>query len=181
MKKLFLIVAAITLLATAGHSQEIFAKRDFVGHAGFGIGTYLSGTGFKVSIPPIVLSGDYGVADNLIAGSNGSIGIGPYIAFMSTKSDFTSYSVKSTFYVIGARGTFHYQFTNDLDTYVGLMFAYKGVSHQFPAGQTYSGSSPGLLPGGFIGARYYFAPNIAAFAELGYGIAALELGVAFRF
>ena len=33
----------------------------------------------------------------------------------------------------------------------------------------------------FIGARYYLNDKIAAFAELGYGIAAFELGVAIKF
>ena len=38
----------------------------------------------------------------------------------------------------------------------------------------------GLVYAGFIGARYYFTPKLAAMAELGYGIAILNIGVSFK-
>ena len=33
----------------------------------------------------------------------------------------------------------------------------------------------------FLGARYFFTENVGAFAELGYGISNLNLGVTFKF
>jgi hypothetical protein len=41
-------------------------------------------------------------------------------------------------------------------------------------------SSGGLVWSWFVGGRYYFNDNLAAMAELGYGIAYLNIGVAFK-
>jgi len=38
----------------------------------------------------------------------------------------------------------------------------------------------GLVYAGFIGARYYFTPKFAAKAELGYGIALINIGVSIK-
>ena len=35
--------------------------------------------------------------------------------------------------------------------------------------------------GGFVGGRYYFSPNLAAQAELGYGLGILNIGIAYKF
>jgi hypothetical protein len=133
-----------------------------------------------LNFPPLLISGEYAIVDNLVAGHNGSIGVGAYLAFTSTKNKM--HDIRSRYFIFGARGAFHYQFVNDLDTYAGVMLAYKSVSNRHPSlPQGYNLGASGLIPGGFIGARYYFTPNLAAFGELGYGIAALELGIAFRF
>ncbi len=39
----------------------------------------------------------------------------------------------------------------------------------------------GLVSSFFIGGRYYFSDSMAAMLELGYGVAYLNLGVAFKF
>jgi len=41
------------------------------------------------------------------------------------------------------------------------------------------GSSTGFTL--YAGGRYFFSENIAAFAELGYGVSYLTVGVAFKF
>ena len=33
----------------------------------------------------------------------------------------------------------------------------------------------------FVGARYFFAKNLGGFAELGYGVSYLNLGLAYKF
>jgi hypothetical protein len=42
-------------------------------------------------------------------------------------------------------------------------------------------SAGGFTYSTFIGAKYYFTPKLAAFAEIGYGIAAIELGLSLKF
>jgi hypothetical protein len=45
----------------------------------------------------------------------------------------------------------------------------------------YTGSSSGIQWAWFIGGRYYFIENLALMAELGYGVAYLNVGIAFKF
>ena len=45
----------------------------------------------------------------------------------------------------------------------------------------YSANSSSALVEIFAGARYYFSDNIGVMSELGYGIAWLKLGIAFKF
>ncbi|MDR1414828.1 MAG: outer membrane beta-barrel protein [Odoribacteraceae bacterium] len=177
MKKLSLITCVLVALTATVHAQETFAKRDIIGHVGIGIGGNISGSGYKIAFPPLLISGEYGVMEGLINGK-GAIGVGGYLAYASDK--YTGTDIKQSHVIFGARGLFHYQFVDKLDTYAGLMLGYESVSvsnnqSHFPV----TGSD--FLPGLFIGGRYYFTDRLAAFTELGYGIAFLQLGLAVRF
>lgn len=72
-----------------------------------------------------------------------------------------------------------------MDTYAGAMLGYNIVSSKYYGDNEYSSSSKAsgsaLTYSVFAGARYYFKDNLAVFAEVGYGIAALELGIAYKF
>ncbi|MDR1273249.1 MAG: hypothetical protein LBK12_01750 [Odoribacteraceae bacterium] len=174
MRKLLLTACALVALIAATNAQEIFAKRDFVGHVGIGIGSYLGGSNYTTTVPPILISGEYGILDSFIRGK-AAIGVGGYLAYTANKLKINSSSQQS-FFIIGARGVFHYQFVEKLDTYAGLMLGYQGVSTKNLTG----GASSGFCPASFIGVRYYFSDRFAAFSELGYGIAALEFGIAIK-
>jgi hypothetical protein len=174
MRKLLLTACALVALIAATNAQEIFAKRDLVGHVGIGIGSYLGGSNYTTTVPPILISGEYGILDSFIKGK-AAIGVGGYLAYTANKWKNAN-SSRQSFFIIGARGVFHYQFVERLDTYAGLMFGYQGVS----AKNIPNGTSSGFCPASFIGARYYFSDRFAAFSELGFGIAALQLGVAIK-
>lgn len=68
----------------------------------------------------------------------------------------------------------------NLDTYIGAMLGYNIVSSKWHGTGTSMGtaSSGGVIFSGFIGARYFFSEKLGGFAELGSGIAYLNLGVA---
>jgi len=67
---------------------------------------------------------------------------------------------------------------------VGLLLGYNiATSKEFGSsipGYDYSYSAGGITWAGFIGGRYYFKDNLAVMAELGYGIAYLNIGVALK-
>ena len=97
----------------------------------------------------------------------------------------SSYGYKYSYLMIGARGAFHYQFVEKLDTYTGLMLGYNVVGSKFFGDDTGSytpeaSSTSGIGYSAFVGARYHFSDKFAAFAEIGYGISALELGISIR-
>ena len=84
-----------------------------------------------------------------------------------------------------ARGAYHFhgfETVPQLDPYAGLMLGYNIASYSATGG--YSG--PNNFGGGlgysfFLGARWFFTDNIAAFVELGYGVSVLNAGVSFKF
>ena len=77
--------------------------------------------------------------------------------------------------MLGARGAFHYQFVEKLDTYAGLMLGFDAVM------SSGASATSGLGFSGFLGGRYYIKPKLAIYSELGYGIAYLSAGVALKF
>lgn len=159
-----------------------FIKGDKVLNLGFGIGGYGS-SGYKVTLPPLSASFDYGLKDNIL--DKGAVGIGVYVAFGSYKqSDYNNSSYwKYNKTVIGVRGTFHYPFVDRLDTYAGMMLGYKSESWRWNGVGTGGSKSEGKGPAFslFVGGRYYITDNIAALAELGVGICVLNLGFAIKF
>jgi hypothetical protein len=51
----------------------------------------------------------------------------------------------------------------------------------WPSGTYYSANSSAFIWAFYVGGRYYFTDSFAAMLELGYGIAWLNIGVAFKF
>ena len=168
------VVAVVGLLA----QENTFSKGDKVANVSIGLGSSIYGSGFSGGIPPIGVSLEYGIKDNLF-NDKSSLGIGGYAGFTTANFGVGTY----TSIIVGARGLLHYQLVEKLDTYAGVMLGYNIASVKYSSAYTGLGavSTGGLIYAGFIGARYYFTPNLAALAELGYGIAILNLGVSFKF
>lgn len=185
MKNSLVILLFVTFSVSQLFGQTpTFSKGDRVLNLGLGFGTTLySGSYYKSQVPPLSASFEIGVADEII--DKGVIGVGGYLGYSSYKYEYNNWGWKYSNLIIGARGNFHYPFVDDLDTYTGLLLGYNiSSSSEFGTmgpGLDYSASSGGLVYSWFIGARYYFKENLAAMAELGYGITYLNLGVAFKF
>lgn len=167
MKKFALGVFALLSSVSLAQAQDIFAKGDKVINAGIGLGSSFG----SLSLPPLSVSFDYGVADKLVDGENGSISVGGVLGLAGS-----SYA---NIGLIGARGAFHYQFAPKLDTYAGLMLGYNYINWKSGYNSSFA-SYNSFGYNVFIGARYFFTENIGAFAELGYGIAYTTIGASFR-
>ena len=187
MKKHLFLTLAISfgIIVSASAQQSTFLKGDNVASLGIGIGGYLGTGGWhhggSISRTPLIsASFEHCIIDNLFD-EKSSIGVGGLLGFKSVKiADWW----KTTYIVIGARGAFHYALVDKLDTYAGLHLGYDIVNSKWiGSGSSYSESygASGLSYGFFAGARYYFTDAIAVFAELGYGYAVLNAGVAFKF
>jgi opacity protein-like surface antigen len=187
--KRFVLPAILAIFAVSfANAQDVFQKDDLVFNAGIGLNNSLySGTGYKSTLPPISISGEYGVAENLINGDNGSIGVGGYLGY--TSAEFkrsvlgTDFGWKYSSLIIGARGAFHYQLVDDLDTYASVMLGYNVVSAKSIGEENLAlgkASASAFSSSFFLGARYWFTPGLGAFAELGYGISNVNIGVTFK-
>lgn len=188
-RKSLLFIVLIFLSLTIVEAQEsTFGKGDKVINLGIGIGSTLyTGSGYTNKFPPVSASFEYCIKDGIA--KKGSIGVGGYVGYTSAKWKYTiggdEWGWKYTNIIVGARGTFHYPLLEKLDTYGGLLIGYDIISSkEFGTfGTSYYGSADASSPiwSMFIGGRYYFNDNIAGMVELGYGIAYLNLGVAFKF
>jgi len=184
MKKVLLIVASMMMFVPFVHAQEsMFNLGDKAINLGIGIGnTLYSGTFYNSGVPPISISYEQGVADEVL--EKGVIGVLGYLGYNSYKYENLGWGYKYSNIVIGAGGLFHYPLIDRLDTYAGVLLGFNIVNAtEFgtPIGFDYNASSGGFVFSGFVGARYFFTDNIAAFAQVGYGIAYLTLGVSFKF
>lgn len=164
------------MLSVALTSQTFaqYAKGDNLLNVGIGVGAYgLSGSGI-----PIVASFEHGFTDKISAGIVGGI----------ASTNYSSY-YKYSYYYFGARGSYHLNevlnVSNDkLDVYAGASLYYRGYSFKYdgPFATVLDKNSGGTVGIGIHGgARYYFSNNIGAYAEVGYGIAALQLGLTLKF
>lgn len=194
LRHLTLTIAAIAAVNLSNSQAQAFSEGTNVLGVGVGIGGAYSGIGFSGSsvsqTPAIGLHFDHGMGDL----GPGTWGLGGYLGYKKLSYDETfnfgntfNYDYSWTYLIVGARGSWHYNdwHANDkLDTYGGLMLAYNAVTYKdntkYPQGfnntYSYSGSSIGLSL--FLGTRYFFSENIGAFAEVGYGVATLQLGLA---
>ena len=174
LKKVFLAALALIGSVSLANAQEVFHKGTTAINAGIGLGSYYSG----ITIPPLSVSLDYGVADNLINGNNGSISVGGFLGYTATKKFYGD--AGASIAVLGARGAFHYQFAPKLDTYAGLMVSYDIASASSNNVDTSWVATSNFNWTLFLGGRYFFTEKIGAFAELGYGFYNLNLGVTFK-
>ncbi|HEV7349146.1 hypothetical protein [Telluribacter sp.] len=166
MKKFFATLFSIALFTLA--TQSAFAqyeKGDKLLNVGIGLGSY----GY----------GNIGFGGSFEVGVHEAISVGVLGGYSGTSYIGYNWSVLT----IGARGSYHFNEllnldNEQLDLYAGLGLAYRNYS--YGGIRDNFGYNPiGLLS--HIGGRYYFKPNMAAFAELGSGFSALQVGLTFKF
>jgi hypothetical protein len=169
MKKLILLSVLFIAFITVKAQDPIFVKGDKVINLGLGLDTY---TRFS-------LSGEYGILDGIV--DKGSIGVGAFASYGF--EIFGSKYYHENQVLAGVRGTFHYPFIDKLDTYgglaLGLSFTHKSWDKAY-WGYDDSDNYVDINSGLFVGARYYLTEKIAPFAELGYGLGYLTVGVAIK-
>lgn len=184
MKRKILFAAGIvfSLLATKGASaQKSSGFTDVNGvnflNAGIGLGSYgLYGTGGL----PLTASFEHGFSKNISAGLEAG--------FIQRKYALDDW--KYTYFIIGARGSYHFNEALNidnpkLDVYGGLGLLYRHFKVKYGNGELndYYGkaSSGDMTVDLHAGGRYQFSDNLGAFAEVGYGISPLKLGITLKF
>lgn len=192
MKKLFTLLLFGVSMGQFLSAQS-FEKGTNVLSAGIGIGSSLGAYGSNSQLPGISANFERGMWE---AGSSGVISIGGYVGMKTFKNVFSGNDYKITskwnYSIIGIRSAYHYTgLENDkIDLYGGLMLSYNSIKYkwdeEWPNDPEFNDSYSSRLSGavgftGFLGGRYYFAPTIAAYLELGYGVSYLNIGVSLKF
>ena len=178
MKKTKLLMSALFATAifftSSLHAQQLKGT-NFV-NVGVGIGTYgFSGTGRL----PIVATIEHGFSDKISAGVYGG--------FIQRNYDG---NLKYSYKVFGVKGSYHFNdalniANPNVDVYGGAALYYRSFTLKYKDSENpeYSGKSTGgdLGIGIFAGGRYLFAKNAGVFAEIGYGISPLQVGLTLKF
>jgi hypothetical protein len=182
MRKLILVMAMILMTGMVGFAQN-FDKGSSGINAGIGLGPgyYGGGYGFAFGVNG---SYEYGIVKIPMGDKlHGVIGIGGLAGISWTTSNTYGGDWRYTNWTIAARGTYHFIFMDKFDPYAGILLGYRGQSWKWTgtgSGPWDAGSSGGFTGGFFVGARYYFSDGFGVYAELGYLLNVLNVGVTFK-
>lgn len=198
MKKLLITSCILALSVCSAMAQK---KSDNASSAPFhkGSNTLGLGVGFGMSYsyygsvkqsPALALIFDHGIKDGL---GPGNLGIGGIIGYKSAKYEYSfgDYTAKWTNIIVAVRATYHLTLLADkmpkFDPYGGVMAGVRILNWSDtyydanPLLNTYNYGSAYAATGLFVGAKYNFSSNFGAFAELGYDVAFLKLGLHLNF
>lgn len=181
MKRKFTLLVIALVLAFSVGAQNTFNKGDKVVNLGIGLGSTLySGTYYKGLIPPVSASLELGIKDKLFDDKS-SLGVGAYLGYASSRYKYGSWGWNYTDIIVGARGSLHYQLVDKLDTYGGAIAGFRISTSKAIGTPTVNASTGGgIVLSPYIGGRYYFSEKLAGMAEIGYGIAYLNIGIALK-
>ncbi|MES2651047.1 MAG: hypothetical protein V4663_04870 [Bacteroidota bacterium] len=145
---------------------QTYSKGVNLLNAGIGLGG-----GFGT---PIGLSFEHGFTDKISGGVYG--------AYASEKVPTGFGDFKYTYILTAARASYHFDFgVEKLDPYLGVILGYNIASAKWTgAGAMPANSAGGVIYGGHAGARYFFSEKIGLFAEAGYGVGSLNVGLTFK-
>lgn len=180
MKKVILVLTV--LFFTMGNINAQFEAGK--SHAGPSLGIGFSGYG-------LTFGADYEYGMNLKdigVEAPGILGVGGILRYYNWSESWYSYKWSYTDIIIGAQGNYHFKVGDGkVDPWIGLVLGFdiSSSSYDGPAGSAnnYSNPSSGLFFNGNAGVRYWFSPNMAARASLGFGsiVSSIILGVDFKF
>ena len=189
MKKL-MFVSFLVLFAHITIFAQPFAKKQHAINAGIGFGnTAYWGSYYSGFFPSISGSYEYGIVE-VPMGSDltGVVGVGGYMGWSTSRYDYSwdDYYYRYNDIIIAARGNYHFIFHDKLDTYAGIWFGVDIVTGgwhgdgNYPDDDDWDMASTGPTGGAYVGARWFFKDNFAAYAELGYLISIFNIGVTWK-
>jgi hypothetical protein len=189
-------LAACLSAATAfAQNAPAFDKGDNTIGISIGAGVNYAYYNNAVSYPAITLLYDHGTFGDV---GPGTIGIGGIIGYKGehyTYPDYYGdYTASWSHIVIAARGTYHLTILKDknnkFDPYAGVVLGvrinsysdtYDDYYYNTYHSRLYNRNSADAVKGVFIGAKYNFASHVGVFAELGYDISIVRIGLNFNF
>ena len=115
---------------------------------------------------------------------NGILGIQVAAEYYSWSASSVGFGSSIKYIPIGVTGNYHFKVESEpkFDPFVGLGLGYNVVSCSYTGafGSGNCGYSSGIYFIGRAGARYFFAPNMAGYADIGAGGATLNIGLMFK-
>ncbi|WP_183577343.1 outer membrane beta-barrel protein [Mucilaginibacter sp. X5P1] len=137
---------------------------------GVGLGTYYKGLPFGVSF-------EHGFTDDISAGA--------FVNY-SSYNDNGLYNYSLHLVYVGVRGSYHFAKLLNVsnpkfDPYAGVSLGYYSASYNYAGNPLPGAYGSTVFLGVHAGARYMFSNSVGGFAEVGYGVSALQVGLSFKF
>lgn len=188
MKK-FLLISALLLSSLFSFAQTAgaFASGDRMFSVGIGLGETYSyghknGYNSSVKLPVIQLAYEQqAFVENLSIG-----GILAYTQSTYKNDNWNYHTKKNTNSIFAVKVAYHFNeligTIDELDIYGGGIAGFERWSQTETSHIDNEISTVTVLPrfGLLVGARYYFTPNVAAYAEVGYSITWATVGMTFK-
>jgi hypothetical protein len=187
MKKVITTFFVLMISVASLRAQEFKSGTNIIS-AGVGLGSSIGSFTYGSQTPALSLQYERGV---WAVGGPGVISLGGYAGFKSFKYSGNDagyiYSEKWNYTIIGIRSAYHFNGLNadKIDVYGGIMLSYNILNYSYTDNSGYAndlgnyGSSAGFTL--YVGGRYFFSDNVGAYAELGYGVSYLTLGLNLKF
>ncbi len=192
MKKIYLLIAVI--FSAISLNAQSYNKGDMT----IGVAVGLPATFDGLMIPPVSVVGDYMLKPNLF-NDKSALSVGAVVGVSATSYDATIVSSQNFNTIVGGRAALHYDIdVKNLDLYAGVVLGLSTTISRASYGavepvkvmgtviteghEAYSKTNTGFGFGysTFVGASYKFAERLSAFAEVGYGISYLQVGIGYK-
>ena len=174
-----IILGVAIAFSTTSLGQAQMVKGTTIVQAGIGLGGWT--TAYTTSETPLLSATfEKGIKDDF---GPGNLSIGGTIAYKSGRSNGLGYHWNYNYTAIAGRATWHPHFINSekWNVYTGLSLGLHRAAVQSDFTDfDLAVSETSLVLAAYVGARYYFNENWAAYTELGYGLGALNIGVAYK-
>ena len=199
MKKLILSLVAALALSFSANAQSKFNKGDFALNVNYGLGAFTdndwdaSGSSNSVTQHSIGVMGEYGIMN--VINERGTISVGGQFGMgFGSEGDVDLRRIR-----IATRGTLHYSFIPQIDTYGGVTFCFVDINKykldgytetKQVYGQTFTVNVDGfsetktkfIEPRLFAGARYMFNEKFGVNFETSWDrFAFMSFGFTFKF
>ena len=187
MKKVSLLFVMCMLFFITAQSQgNSFSKGDNAINVGIGFGNTIY-SGYDMGWPTISGSYEIGIVEiGMGSDLKGVISVGGLAGFGGSKKDYGWGEVSYNYFLIAGRANYHFIFHDQFDPYAGLITGYYFGNSKVDYAPGYSNykytdDTGGFHIGAYAGARWFFTPAIAVFAEIGWNISIFTTGVTFKF
>ena len=201
MKRFFLVACFLSFMSIATAYAEHFAFKIGENRASFGVGL-----GWTHSVRNYSGTFNFPAASALVERSIlpfrdfGFLSVGAQFGFHhGHRNHDATVALPSfreswtTFYFVPRLALYFHEvfhpddFPENIDLFVGVGLGFRHLSQRFTNDITPEGAARDMNTGFlfgyhlFIGGRYYFRENMAVFAEIGYGLSFLNVGITVRY
>ena len=162
MKRFFLVLTVLSVFIISGvRAQEMIAGDKLLS---VGLG-FIPGIGINASY-------DYGLIEDW---GPGIFTVGGFVGLQSWGTSQTGLgNYRANIFAFAARATYRYDIDESLEIYGTFMLGPYFVNDSY---KTFQNNHSGPFFGIGFGGRYHLSGNISAFAEIGYNISALSIGL----
>jgi outer membrane protein W len=193
MKNIKLALLALSLFVGFTSNAQAFEKGKSTVSASVGYAVFSGGKFFRQfevfdnfkykRTPPLALAYEYAITEQLGIGINA--GYSATTVSFEDKDSLYNYKFIGNKLTVKARLNYHFIEDEKFDPYFGFGLGYKHNSWSLETNDSKFLDLPSInIPVSFearLGARYFFVPNFGAYAEVGIGHGAANIGLVGKF